>query len=777
VDRSDPSDRDGAGPSAEGGPRGSVARLPAEATSLVGRDRELTEIRLVLDQTRLLTLAGPGGCGKTRLALRVAAESAAADPDGVWWVDLGPLDDPDLVPQRLARALGVPESPGRAVTPAVIEHLAGRRGLLVLDNCEHLVDACAALADSLLRALPEVRLLATSREPLGVAGEVSWPVPPLAVPADGSAGDLVRCPSVALFLERARAARPTFAASPDDLAVVAALCRALDGIPLAIELAAARVRVLSPATLLSRLGEDLGVLADRGRTATARHRTLLATMDWSHDLLTPDERRLFGALSAFAGGFDLAAAEAVGAAVGVAAVLDALSGLVEKSLVQVDGSRFQMLETVRRYAADRAGASDTARVARAAHAEHVERLARLAEPGLLGPEQQAWVVRLGADHANIAAALGFLHERGEVARGLDLAGRLGRYWWFAGQFAEGAAWLEAFLGRPGALARGPQRARALHALGLATFWHETPAAGVEASRRRFEEAADICRELGDDRALAAVLRDLGGYWKGGSDPGEARAVLAESVAIAERIGDRSAVAAATVYLGIVAVYQADAAAARALLERAAVGLRECGTDERVRCLYFQACLDCDTGDVARARARFGELISADILVAMPYSAGFALDGLARLAVVEGHPRRALRLAGAARAAHRRLGTSAGPAYDDYVRRGLEPAWRAVGVTVGEKAYQNGLAVPLFDAVAEGLRPAWSHVDGEELGGLSAREAEVLSLVAEGLADAEVAGRLHLSPRTVGNHLSSAYRKLGVGSRTAAIRQARDLGLF
>jgi non-specific serine/threonine protein kinase len=847
-----------------------MGRLPVESTSLVGRDSELAEVDQLLGQTRLLTLAGPGGCGKTRLALRAAARRAGAGDD-VWWVELAPLDDPDLVPQWLGRSLGVPESPGRPITPSLIDHLAARPGLVVLDNCEHLVGACAAIADQLLRAAPGARLLATSREPLGVAGEVSWPVPPLVLPDPAAAEEeRARSPAVALFLARARSARPAFRPGPDELAVIANLCRRLDGIPLAIELAAARVRVLSPAALLDRLGDDLGVLTDRGRTAIARHRTLLATMDWSYRLLTPDERRLFGVLSVLPADFDLDTAEALGAAAGIPSVLDVVSGLVEKSLVVVDGSRYRMLETVRRYAAasvESAESDALARSARDALARHVEALARSAEPGLLGPEQRDWVVRLATDHATIGAALAWLHQCGDAARGLDLAGRLGRYWWYAGRFAEGAAWLEAFLApsdsAPGSApgsppgsasgspsgsapdepaAPGPERARALHALGLATFWHETPAA--EVSRHRFEEAAQIYRELGDEAALAAVLRDLGGYWKGQGDPPVARDVLAESVAIAERLGDEVGVAAATVYLGVLAAYDGDLAGARSLLERSEAVLRDRGgTDDLLRCGYFLACVDCDAGDAARARARFEKVVDADVLAAMPYVGGFGLDGLSRLAVAEGEPERALRLAGAARAAHDRLGTSAGPAYDAYVERATEAARRAVG-PAADNWYRAGLALSMTDAMAEGLRPpgASGSESSEESGrapvpgsgpvssgpgssgpvssgpvssgtvslggavhagssavpaasavpvgshpvpvvssslpaGLSPREAEVLCLVAEGLADAEVAGRLHLSRRTVGNHLSSAYRKLGVGSRTAAIREARQLGLL
>jgi hypothetical protein len=292
---------------------------------------------------------------------------------------------------------------------------------------------------------------------------------------------------------------------------------------------------MSPGQILDRLGDDLRLLADRGRGVVPRHRTLLATMDWSYRLLTADEQRLFRALAVFAGGFGLEAAEAVGSAgpaVPATPVLDVLSGLVEKSLVVVDhgaAARYRTLETVRHYAAAKLHAAGEAAGVRDAHAEFFIALAHTAAPGLLGPDQRDWVVRLAQDQDNITSALGWLYERRDTRRGLDLAGRLGRFWWFAGQFAEGAAWIETFLNLPGAQRRGPERARALHALGLATFWHESPAAGIDASRRRFEEAVEIYRELGDDRDLAAALRDLGGYWKGQGDPETAEAVLSASL--------------------------------------------------------------------------------------------------------------------------------------------------------------------------------------------------------------------------------------------------------
>jgi non-specific serine/threonine protein kinase len=742
---------------------------------LVGRADDVERVRGLLGRTRLLTLAGAGGVGKTRMALRVAERCAAEYADGVCWVELASLTDAGLVPYRIASALGVPQSPGRPVQPSLVEYLAGWHGLLVLDNCEHLVGACAAVVDEMLRRVPQLPILVTSREPLGVAGEVSWPVAPLPVPdpqQPSTAADLLRFPAVELFVERAVAAWPSFtltdARGPD----VARLCWRLDGIPLAIELAAARTRVLSLPALLDRLDDDLALLADRGRTAVPRHRTLLSTMDWSYDLLAPGEQRLFRQLSVFAGGFTLEAAGAVGTAGDP--VLDLVSGLVEKSLIVVDRpDRYRMLQTIHRYAAARLDAAGETGCTRDAHAAYIGALAAAAETGLARADQRTWLDRLGAEHDNIAGALAWLSGQHNVQTGLDLAGRLGRFWWFAGHFAEGAAWLTTFLSLPAAHPRTRARARALHALGLATFWHETAAAGIHAARPRFEEAADIYRELGDDHALAAVLRDLGGYWKGVGDTATATAVLDESVAIAARIGDEYAAAAATAYLGITRVYIGDLDTARHLLERSYDVLHHHDVgDELVRCLFFLVCVDCDAGNAAAARTRFTELMALDPLAA-PYTSGFALDGLSRLAVAEAQPHRALRLAGAARATHQRLGTSAGPAYDEYVRRGLQPARELLTERTAEQAYARGLKMPFAEAVADGMRTPTRAAATI----LTSRESEVLQLVADGLPDAEIARRLHLSRRTVGNHLSAAYRKLGVTSRTAALREAHHLGLL
>src|SRR5215207_1535500 len=347
-------------------PERPLNNLPLELSSFVGRERALAEVERSLENTRLLTLMGSGGCGKTRLALAVASELVGGLEDGVWLVELAPLADPSLVPQAVASTLGVREQPGRSLTETLCDYLRSKKMLLVLDNCEHLIEACATLAEALLRSCPELRVLATSREALGINGEVAWPVPSLSLPDVRRLPDIESLPqyeSARLFVERAVAVKPDFVLTEQNAAVVAQVCYRLDGIPLAIELAAARTKVLSVEEIADRLTESFALLSAGGRTARPRQHTLHATMDWSHELLSRKERTLFRRLSVFAGGFSLEAVESVciGEDVERDEVLGLLSHLVDKSLVvaREEGgeTRYRLLETVRQYGREKLEAS------------------------------------------------------------------------------------------------------------------------------------------------------------------------------------------------------------------------------------------------------------------------------------------------------------------------------------------------------------------------------------------------------------------------------------
>jgi predicted ATPase/DNA-binding SARP family transcriptional activator len=433
--------------------------LPAPKTSFVGREHEMVEIKRALAMTRLLTLTGAGGSGKTRLALEIARDLVGGYPDGVWLVELAALSEGELVPQAVAGALGVQEQRGRPLTDTLVETLRAKRILLVLDNCEHLIDATAHLADILFSSCSRLKVLATSREALGVEGEVLWRVPPLSVPeADRSPaalGELTRYDAVRLFVERARLRSPDFEVTPQNAGAVTQICRTLEGIPLAMELAAARVGALSLEQILQRLKDSLKLLTGGSRTATARQRTLRGALDWSHELLPEDERVLFRRLSSFAGGWTLEGAEAVGASGGIEEedVLDLLTNLVDKSLVvtevrAADVVRYRMLEPVRQYALERLEESGEVMEIQRRHAEYFLALAEEAEPAVEGAQQATWLERLETEHDNLRAALSWSLERVEEAElGLRVGAALGEFWYLRGYFGEGRRWLEEALAR------------------------------------------------------------------------------------------------------------------------------------------------------------------------------------------------------------------------------------------------------------------------------------------------------------------------------------------
>src|SRR5262245_44512147 len=471
-----------------GAPTGS---LPVYLTSFVGREQEDEEVRRLLGRARLVTLTGAGGVGKTRLALHVAAGLRGAYPDGVWLADLAPLAspaDPSLVAQAVLVALGARGAPGQTGPDALADHLRARRALLVLDNCEHLTEGCARLLDALLRACPELAVLATSREPLRVAGEVSWSVPALPVPPAAASAGVLAYPSARLFAERAAAAAPGFVVDDASADAVARLCRGLDGLPLAIELAAVRVRALTPEQIADRLEDRFRLLTAGERAAPPRHRTLAASLDWSHDLLAEPERALFRRLAVFAGGFDLGAAEAVCAGAGLSAeeVPGLLAGLVDRSLVVAGGAagdppptaparggggfRYRLLETVRAYALERLERSGEADAARGGHGAY---LLELAGRGALAAESgwTAWLGCMERERDNLPAALDLAVGRfggddpAAAERGLRLAVALAPFWSARGPVAEGRGWLTALLVRSERTADAVLRARALAALG------------------------------------------------------------------------------------------------------------------------------------------------------------------------------------------------------------------------------------------------------------------------------------------------------------------------
>ncbi len=521
--------------------------LPQQVTSFVGRERELEEVKALLAKTRLLTLLGIGGLGKTRLSLQAAADVMDDYPDGVWFVELAPITDPLLVPQAVASVLGVKEAAGRPVIEALAAFGRDRSYLLILDNSEHLVQACAEVASELLRSGPHVRILASSREPLHTPGETTYHLPALRVPAAGEEATpeaLLGYESVRLFVERATAAQPAFRLAPQNAAAVAEICHRLDGIPLALELAAARVRALPVEKIAERLSDRFRLLTGGSRTALPRQQTLRALIDWSYDLLSEHERALLRRLSVFAGGWTLEAAEEVAAGGGIdePMVLDLLTHLVEKSLVvlEADGERYGLLDTVRQYARERLAESGDGDATRSRHLDHYLALAETARPELVGPQQAQWLARLDLERENLLAAHAWCDhaERGGEL-GLRLASSMRRYWIGRGVPELGRRVTVEALGRAGAQERSAARCRALFDAGQLDCWM----ARYEEAQGYLQQSIAIARELGDEEGVAAALQPLALAALGLGDLGAARAHLEEALVLERRQGTKRDVAA------------------------------------------------------------------------------------------------------------------------------------------------------------------------------------------------------------------------------------------
>jgi predicted ATPase/DNA-binding SARP family transcriptional activator len=589
--------------------------LPRQLTSFVGRERERADIARLLGRARLVTLTGPGGCGKTRLALEVAADALAQLPDGAWFVDLASLSDPALVAQAAALAVGVPIPASRSALGALVAHLATREALIVLDNCEHLIDACARLAEEVLRAGPGVRVLATSREPLRCADEVAWRVPSLAE-------------AERLFCERAAAARPGFDAADGAAGAVQEICRRLDGMPLAVELAAARAAALSLEQIAARLSDSLDVLGAGRRTALTRQQTLRATIDWSHDLLTGEERVLFRRLAVFAGGFTLEAAEEVcaGGAIVRRRVVDLLARLVEKSLLVAEGERFRLLDTVRQYASERLEAAAERDTVGLRHLDWCLALAEEHDPLSAGPRRSLQV--LESEHDNLRAGLVWALRRDPQAA-LRLATRLWRFWLDRGFFAEGNRWLQTTLAA--APEQTPLRVEAL----LAGAGLSLRLGDPNGFLRHVSDAVSAYRLLGDERATAAALYQhamLAQY----VHRADAEALFAEALALARRLGDDRLLAVATHASATGPWYRGENAAARARVVEALALLDAAPDDETpfFDGVTFGVCL-LDEGPDRRPRMFWEETVFLFHRFARAQAIAYALNNLAWVARADG----------------------------------------------------------------------------------------------------------------------------------------------
>jgi len=589
--------------------------LPQQATVFIGREKELAEVATLLAGTRLLTLTGSGGCGKTRLVLQVAADALEQFSDGVWLTELAALADPILVPQAVATVLGVKEVQGRPLAQALIENLRDRRLLLCLDNCEHLLDACATLADGILRQCPGVKILASSREALGLAGEQAYRVPSLSVPdptLPHTLDGVAQFEAVQLFTSRALLARPDFTITDRNSSTIASICFRLDGIPLAIELAAARVRSLSVEEIERKLGQRFRLLTGGSRTALPRQQTLRSLIDWSYDLLNEAERALLVRLAVFAGGWTLDAADEVcmdaDGADGTA--LDVLTSLIDKSLVLAEerngATRCRLLETVRQYARDRLLEHDDIGRWRDRHLAYFLRLAEDAEPHLVDSGQQAWLDRLDTEHENLRSALAWSSgEGGDAVAGLRIAGALWLFWSVRGYPGEGRGWLTSLLAT--ALdASAASRAKALGAAGALA----REQGDYESAQTLQQESLAIWRESGDRRGIASALSSMGSLARVRSDYAAAKTLQMESLAIRREMNDRQGIATCLNSLGVLARELGDYPTARRYYEESMEIDRQLG-DLRSLAVSLNNLggMASDQGDNDAARALHGESLA------------------------------------------------------------------------------------------------------------------------------------------------------------------------
>ena len=678
--------------------------LPQQLTTFIGRERELAEARNMLEGARLLTLTGPGGIGKTRMSLQLAAEVTESFPDGVWFVELAAIADARLVPQAVASVLGVKEEAGRSIAEALVRHVKELRTLLILDNCEHVVAACAELATQLLRSSSQVKVLASSREQLHTAGEIVYTVPGLSVPDidhEGSFEGIPAYEAMHLFKERAVAAHPAFRTTDRNSLAIADICRRLDGIPLAIELAAARVRALPVEEIERRLSDRFKLLTGGDRTALPRQQTLKALIDWSYDLLSEPERALLRQLSVFAGGWTLGAAETVaGGAIAASDVLDLLSHLVEKSLIvaEPERGRFRLLETVRQYAEARLGESGEEAPVRSRHLAFYLDLAEKARPQLVGPEQGAWLTRLDLERENLLSAHRWCdREPGGGELGLKLASSLRHYWIFRGLLGLGHRVTVESLRRPGVEQRGLARWSTLFQAGQLCSWM----ARYAEAQGYLEESLAIARELGDKQLIEKVLQPLGLAAHGQGDPDKARAHFEEALALAQELGNRRELAAAQNALAQLHRAEGDLDTAQPLYENVLSLARELEDRQSIAiALLNLAMVSIARGAGDRARAMLLEVSAIVEEIDSEPLGQSVLEVCAGLGALDGEFERAARHYGAVEAQTERTGLRRDPTDDAFLAPLIESARKALGAAAFAGFEAAGRALPFEKAMHE-----------------------------------------------------------------------------
>jgi predicted ATPase/class 3 adenylate cyclase/DNA-binding CsgD family transcriptional regulator len=804
--------------------------LPAQLTTFIGREKEMAEVKQAIHENRLVTLTGSGGTGKTRLAIQAGADSLDQFPDGVWLVQLGSTAEADLVPRSVAGAVGVQEIPTQSLTDTLAHFLSSKSLLLVLDSCEHLIEACARLAEHLLQACPDVRILATSRERLRIPGEVTRQVALLTVPDPRRLPpleELEQYEAVRLFVERGRSVMPSFELTKKNAGAVAQLCFHLDGMPLALELAAALLNVLTAEQILSRLGDRFQLLTRGNRAALDRQQTLQATLDWSYNLLSEQEQLMFKRLAVFVSGWTLEAAETIcsGEEIDPGAVLHLLSQLVNKSLVTAapvgEESRYKMLETIRQYALERLGESGKANEVRGRHLGYFLQWVEKAAP-LGRAEQFAWSDRFEAEHDNIRAAL----EWSRVAipganAGLRLAAAMGYFWKLRGYYTEGRMRLSAALAQRGAQQPTLARAQALHQASVLAFFqsdYQAVRASAEESMvisrglgavgrltvantleilaeaatetgdystapKLYEEALAVYREVGDLVGIGDTLKMLGWVSMRTGDFEQAESRLGEGLVACRQSGDLRQINSALAGLGELAVRRGRYERARDLLgESLDISRRsgdKWGLAIALGSLGWIALRQQDFGEMGKL---LGESMKVRLETGDKGGIAWCLEKLAEAAGRQGQPEKAVKTFSAASVLRTSVGSVIDPVDQQDHDRILSGLRTALGEEVFRGAWEQGAAMPLDEMIAYALsepgltaREA-TRSEKEQFGGLTAREREVATLIAQGKSNREIAATMVVGAKTVETYVTRILNKLGLVSRVQIAIWAKDKGL-
>ncbi len=781
----------------------SQTNLTYDLSSFIGRKKELAQVRQLLTQTRLLTLIGVGGCGKTRLARQVATELASAHSfdEGVWLVELAALNEPAFVPQAVAQTLGVRETFDQPVIASLTDYLAEKKLLLVLDNCEHLLLACAQLVENLLLALPQLQILATSREPLGLAGETTFFVPSLSLPEGMHSlllSDLVEYDAPTLFLDRAKLVLPTFTLTKQNMSAIFQVCRRLDGIPLAIELAAARVNVLTVEQIATRLDDRFTLLTASNRTAVLpRHQTLRATIDWSYELLSEKDRVLFRRLAVFVGGFTLEAAEMICAYGDIEQneILDGLARLVNKSLVVAEildqrEARYHLLDTIRQYAFRLLGEFAEEHELHHRHLHWYMLFAEETKSQWRGPKQKQLFDQLEIEHDNLRAALEWSKlGSGSAEVGLRLGAALWRFWEIHNHLREGRQHLTNLLALPDAQAHTVARAKALYGAGYLAMMQ-----GMEknftTSEALMNESMTIARELDEPQLIANGIYGLGILARYRGDNARAIEHLAKSLTLFRQLDDHVGTYISLYNLAEAATTRGDYEEAQKLHEESLTLKRAQGDEWSIaNSLMSLAILARLKGNGQRAINLIQEGLALFKKIGDRTNVAFCLLEFSAIAAMQGQSQVAVRLYAVADLLLEDLGYPRDHADRTESEHPLATARLRMGEVRFKAAWEMGRALTLDQAIeqVQGFEYSLkadtetsrepSVKDDALLVPLNERELEVLRLIADGLSNHEIAERLVIALSTVKWHINNLFGKLGVHSRTQAVAQAKELGLL